>query len=181
LAVIVIGLSTIGISNDERALRNQIVAKQEVLKSNYDKMWKILSQQAGVSAEYKDSFKEIYPKLMEGRYGNARGGALMSWVHEANPEFSTALFEKLSDSIDVQRTEYFNQEQGALDLKREHDNMLTKFPSGFILGILGRQPITLKLVRSERTDSAFETGQDNDVDLFKKDKPTAPPPVKVKQ
>jgi len=179
VAILIFALSAIGVSNSEKQLRNTIVAKQEVLRSNYDKMWKILAQQAGVSAEYKNSFKEIYPALMEGRYGNARGGALMSWVHEHNPEFSPRLFEQLNNSIQDQRTEYFKQEEAALDLKREHDNMIDTFPSSLILSILGRDKIKLQLVRSERTDNAFETGQDNEVNLF----PTAQPqkaPVKVK-
>src|SRR3989344_1108439 len=59
--------------NQEVSLRNKGRAQQRNLENMFDKTWKIISQQAQISEEAREAFKEIYPALMEGRYGNARG------------------------------------------------------------------------------------------------------------
>jgi hypothetical protein len=160
----IVAMSWISISNKEIRLRNQLNAQQKNMAVVFDNTWKIIEQQAGVATEYRDSFKDIYPQLMQGRYGNSRGGALMSWIQESNPNFDTKLFEKLSDSIEAQRTVFTREQQKAIDLKREHDNLRTAFPSSLVVG--GRPEFELKLVTSAKTDAAFKTGQENDVSLF---------------
>ena len=116
-------------TNGEVRLRNQLAAQQEANKAVFDNTWKILQQQAGVTNEYKESFKEIYPKLMEGRY--AEGGQMMKWVQEANPQFDTSLYKTLMNSIEAQRTNFTREQRKLIDLKREHDNLLQTIPSNY--------------------------------------------------
>jgi len=154
------------ISNQEVSLRNEVKAQQENLKVVFDATWKIIQQQANVADEYKDAFAKIYPALMEGRYGNKRGGALLSFIKESNPEFSTKLYEKVSESIEAQRINFANEQKKLIDLKREHDNLRQTFPSSLVCS--SRPEIVLEIVTSTKTDKAFETGKDDDVKLFGK-------------
>jgi hypothetical protein len=159
----------VGYNNQEVRLRHQIEAQQKKNEVVFDNTWKIIQQQAGVSSEYKDSFRQIYSDIMAGRYSNGaekNGQSMMLWVKEHNPKFDSSLFKKLMTSIEAQRTVFTREQEKLLDLKREHDNLLTVMPSSWFVG--GRQAIDVKLVTSGKTNTSFATGEDNDVDLFKK-------------
>ena len=179
--VVILGIilfsSYVSTSNTEISMRKQIEAQQEVCASFYDKVWKIISQKAQVSSEYKNGFNEIYTNIMQGRYQNGgaqagngpqgsaqNGGSLMKWIQEANPEFDVSLYKDLMRSIEVERNGYLKQEQKLIDLDREHDTYIAIFPNSIFVG--GRGETEIKTIRSSRTNNALETGEDNDVDLF---------------
>jgi len=151
--------------NAEVSLRNQIDAQQDKNTLVFDNTWKIISQKAQVSDEYKDSFKENYVAIMEERYDNDRGGALMSWVQESNPEFSTELYASLQNSIEAERTNFTREQTRLVDLIREHNDLRMKWPSKVFVG--DREEIIAKLVTSKKTKKVFETGNEEDIDLFK--------------
>lgn len=166
-----VGLVVIGLlmymnySNQEVRLRNAVKAQQEANTTSFDTCWKIIQGQAQVADKYKDSFKEIYTGLMEGRHYE-KGGALMKFITEANPTFDIRLFEKLSNSIEGQRTAFMRDQQKLIDLKREHDNLLVTMPSSFFVG--SRSPVEIKIVTSTKTEKTFETRKEDEVDVFKK-------------
>jgi len=157
------GISYFSYSNQEISLRNQITAQSTVCKSFFDKMWKIIKQKASVSDKYKDAFKEIYPSLIEGRYGNSRGGSLLSFIQESNPQLSVSIYEDLSRSIEAERTGFFKQQEKLIDLKRVHDNLIDQFPSGLFIGKRGK--ININIITSETTENIYKTGQENDISL----------------
>lgn len=166
VSVVVIGfLMYASYSNAEVRLRNQIAAQQRKNEAVFDNTWKIIQQQAGVADHHKDAFREIYAGLMDARYSQS-GGEAMRWIQEANPQFDSSLFSKLMTSIEAQRTIFTREQSVLLDLKREHDNLLQTIPSSIFVG--GRQAIDVVIVTSARTSQSFESGQDNDVDLFNK-------------
>lgn len=162
---VVIGMY-VSYNNSEVRLRNQAEAQQENLEVVFDATWKIIQQKAGVSGQYAKDFKEIYPELMEGRYNNDRGGALMSWITEHNPTFDTSLYADLMRSIEAERTKFAREQKTLLDIVREHNNVRETLPGSIFVG--SRPEIEVKLVTSAKTDEAFSTGQENDVDLFNK-------------
>jgi hypothetical protein len=165
LTPIIVGVGCyVSSSNAEIDLRHRIGAQQENIEVVHDKMWKTLQQKAGVASEYKDAFSEIYPDLIAGRYSGERGGALMSWVTEHNPQFDTSLYMSLSQSIEALRGEFAREQKKLLDLGREHNAMLDKFPG--IIFLAGREKIEIQTVTSDRSKEALESGEDNDVDLF---------------
>lgn len=151
-------------NNSEVSLRHRADAQQENLKVVHDRTWKIIQQQAQVSDRYRESFNEIYPALMEGRYGNARGGSLLSFIQESNPEFDVSLFKQLSASIEAQRTSFAREQKILLDIKRDHDVLLDSFPSSMFVG--GRERLRVNVVTSTRTERTFDMGVDDEVDLF---------------
>lgn len=172
--LLIVVMMYVSYNNQEVRLRNQIVAQQRKNEATFDQTWKIIQQQAGVASEYKDSFRAIYTEIMSARYqdGSAEKGStqptLMKWVQEHNPQFDVSLFSKLMTSIEAQRVNFTREQALLLDLKREHDNVLQTLPSSIFVG--GRAPIEVKIVTSGKTSKSFETGEDNDVDLFKKGK-----------
>jgi len=158
-------MNYINYSNEEIMLRNQIEAQEDSNGAFFDKMWKIIQQQAEVSAEYKDSFKDIYTGLIEGRYdGNGRG-QLMSWIQESNPNFDVSLYSKLMTSIEAERKGFFVEQQKLIDLGRAHDNLLEVFPSSMFLA--GRDPIEITVIKSAKTEEVFNTGKEEIEPLFK--------------
>lgn len=164
LMLLVGGLMAVSYSNREIRVRKQIETQQEACKLVYDETWKVIAQKAQVAEKYKDAFKEIFPALMEGRYGNARGGALMSFVKEANPSFDASLYKDLSAAIEGKRAAFTREQKRLLDLKRVHDTLLETFPSCLFVG--SREPVEVQTVTSGKTKQTFETGEENDIDVF---------------
>ena len=173
----------VGLSNSEIKLKNRGNAQQESCAAYFDKVWKILQQQAQVTDQYKDGFKEIYTGLMEGRYANDGQGqgkeTFMKWIQESNPTFSPALYEKLMASIEGQREGFFIEQQKLIDIDREHKNMCQTFPNSMVVGKrheIGYQEDEngkvikkgITIIKSLKTDDVYKSGQENDVELFKK-------------
>ncbi len=176
LLVVVIGMY-ISYNNKEAVLRNQITAQIKVNTAVYDEVWKVISQQAGVSSEYKESFKEVYIGIMDARYSKG-DGSLMKWITESNPQFDSGLFKQLMTSIESLRAKFTNNQKTLTDLKLQHDNLLDVFPGSFFLVTIGgKEKIDIPIVTSTRTENAFETRKDDDVDLFKKEAPAASKPA----
>lgn len=169
--VLFVGLLLVGLfvsyGNKEVALRTQFEAQQKANTVIYDKVWKVIQQKAGVSDQYADKFKEIYTEIMDARYGSG-DGTLMKWIQESNPQFDAGLYKDLSLAIESNRSEFSRVQQKLIDYKREHDNLRLMVPSSIFLGLKGVKELELKLVTSSKTERAFETGKDDDVELFKK-------------
>jgi hypothetical protein len=132
----------------------------------YDEMWKIIQQQAGVTENYSQSFKENYKAIMDSRN---YGGELMKWIQESNPEFNSSMHEKLMVSIETYRTKFTLVQSKLISIHNELKNQLTIQPSKFFLvTIAGHILPELNIVTSSRTENAFVTGKDDDTDLFSK-------------
>lgn len=159
-------------SNSEIKLKNKQEAQETVCKANYDKMWKTISQVAQVPKEFmeqsKNAFKEIYPELMEGRYGNERGGALMSWVQESNPNFDMAaakdLYENVQIAVEANRQEYFVEQEKLISIYEQHKNIIETAPGSWFIG--GRDPGEITIITSTITEKVYEEGKDDNVELF---------------
>jgi hypothetical protein len=162
--VFIITVWAINLSASEIKLRNQIEAQIDNRESYFDKMWKVISQKAEVTEKYKESFKEIYPELIEGRYGNEKGGALMKWITESNPTFDASLYKDLMQSIEAERMGFFLQQQTLIDLNAEHKSMRNHPVNWLVIG--SRPDVKFKIISSDKTKKIMEEGLDNDVSVF---------------
>lgn len=177
---LIIGLSVLGIvvmfifivagafistSNEEATLRVAIEAKQKDNTSEFDNMFKKICQVAQVSSKQMESLKEIFNGYAQAR---STGGdnQIMTWVKEAIPNVDTTTFNNLQNIITGSRDSWTMRQKELIDLNREHEKLLSIFPSNVILSILGRKSIEIKIVTSGRTDKAFETGKDDDTKVF---------------
>lgn len=163
VAGVVVALWVMGVNNGEVDLRNRVLAQQEVCKASFDTMWKVLAQKAQIAERYRESFREIYPQLIAGRYGNDKGGVLLKWVQESNPQFDVSLYKDLMAAIEGERKSFFVNQKQLIDLKRQHDTTLQSWPNTMVLA--GRQPVEITVVTSATTYDAYRTGQENDVAL----------------
>lgn len=168
LMVIIIGSTWMGYNNRESRLRNAISAQVKANSAEYDNMWKTIAQMAEVSDNYKESFKEIYVGIMDGRYSKG-DGTLMKWITESNPNFDTKLYEKVVNAIEGKRAEFTESQKKLIDLGREHDNMLTTMPGNLFL--FYRDKIDIKVITSTRTENVFTSGIDDDISLRGKSQP----------
>jgi len=166
--VLVILVFAVSISNSEVRLRNLITAKQKDNSSEYDNLWKKIAQVAEVTSEQKNALIEIFVQHAKARTGEGSDKAVVRWIQESVPNVDTSAFKNLQNVITASRDGFTMRQKELLDLKREHDNMLGVFPSSIVLSVLGRQPIDVVIVTSTRTDNAFKSGKDDDVELFKK-------------
>ena len=168
--VVLLGIVVLGIGcsavNQEARLRNAITAKQKDNTSEFDNMWKKISQTVQVTDRSRDSLKEIFVEHAKARTGDGKGGELMKWVQESCPNVDNSTFTNLQNIIVGSRDSWTQRQKEILDLKREHENLRTTYPSSFFVG--SKPEIQVQIVTSAKTDAAFSTGKDEDVELFKK-------------
>jgi len=159
----------VSISNQEKTLSNRFKQKMDERSSFYDKMWKTLSQKSQVAVRNDSSFARNVDAIMAGR--KDAQGVFMKWVQESNPnsnfEAVFSLYADLSRAIEAQRDGFFMEEKMIQSIVLEHDNIMTMFPSGWILSnLMGRPRLVYKPITSDRTDEVIQKGKDNNVQVF---------------
>lgn len=150
-------------NNKEIALRKESEAQRGKIETVRDRMFQIIREQANVSTEYREAFNEIYPKIIEGRY--KQGGELMKWIQEANPQFDTSLYQKLSNSIEVQRTAFTSTQNRMLDIINQRATLIEQMPSCWFIkdkSVIEYTPIT-----TSATKQVITTGIDDYTFSFK--------------
>lgn len=152
-------------NNREIALRQDCEAQKGKVEGVHDAMWKIISQKAQVSTEYKEGFDSIYTHIIEGRYSQG-DGSLMKWIVEANPEFDSSLYKDVMDAIEQQRTIFRNVQEVMIDKIREHETLCKTYPGKWFIS--DTSPIDYKIISSGRSKVVMESGEDNDIDLYNK-------------
>jgi hypothetical protein len=85
-----VGLYFISVSNKETKLRNLITAKQTDNTSEYDNLWKKLSQAAQVTDAQKEALREIIIGYADARKSGM--GSLATSVKEAVPNVDSYNF-----------------------------------------------------------------------------------------
>lgn len=150
-------------NNKEVALRKEAEAQRGKIESVYDTMWKVLKQEAGVTEQYRKTFEEIYPKLIAGRY-EKDGGQLLKMIQESNPAFDTRLYDKLMQSIEVQRAYFATAQQRMLDILRERETLLESMPQCWFIS--NKTKIDYQVISSTVTQNVMTTRRDDDIELF---------------
>ena len=150
-------------NNKEVALRKEAEAQRGKIESVYDTMWKVLKQEAGVTEQYRKTFEEIYPKLIAGRY-EKDGGQLLKMIQESNPAFDTRLYDKLMQSIEVQRAYFATAQQRMLDILRERETLLEAMPQCWFIS--NKTKIDYQVISSTVTQNVMATRRDDDIELF---------------
>jgi hypothetical protein len=163
---IVFGSWWVSVSNKEIGLRNAVAAQNDVIEAYFDKMWKIIKQQAGIAEKERDSFGKIYKDVVAGRYSGEGKGQMMLWIKEHNPEFKNDLFAKLMVSIEAQRDGFFVEQKKIIDMVKTHTDMIQMLFSSWVVG--DRAIIEYEVISSAVSKEVMKTREENDVDLFNK-------------
>jgi hypothetical protein len=181
IGIAIVVLSLLGIfffmkvsyNNKEINIRKQIEAEQDIYQQNFDKQYKVIAQIAQVAERNveanKAAYKEIYPGLIEGRY-EKDNNVMMKWITESNPQWDMKSVEeayaKVSVAIESQREDLYNQAKKLRDLVRERESLIEQFPGSLLIS--NKAKIDVTLITSKNTKEAFRTGEENDIELFKK-------------
>lgn len=150
-------------NNQEVALREKAEAQRGNIEAVHDAMWKIISQKAQVSQEYRAGFDSIYTHIIGGRYSQG-DGTLMKWIKEANPNFDTSLYKDVMDAIEVQRTVFKQEQKKMLDIKRQHNTLCRTYPGKWF--ITNQTEIEYTIISSSQSKQAMETRIDDNVKLY---------------
>ena len=150
-------------NNQEVALREQAEAQRGKVEGVHDAMWKIISQKAQVSQDYRTSFDSIYTHIISGRYSQG-DGTMMKWIKEANPNFDTSLYKDVMDAIEVQRTQFMKAQERMLDIKRQHSTLCKTYPSRWFIS--NTSEIEYTVISSSKSKEVMESGKDDDTKLY---------------
>lgn len=156
--------SLVGFRNTAIDLEERIKAQHTANKSNYDNMWKSFVEASQVTEKQAQEFKEIYDGLIAGRY-EGDSEVLFKAVQEQNPNINTDLYVKLQNMIESGRKEFDNNQKKITDIIREYNTYIRKhFISNAILNFKELDANDY-IVTSQRTTNAFESGEDEAVNL----------------
>ena len=150
-------------NNQEIALREQAEAQRGKVEGVHDAMWKIISQKAQVSQEYREGFDSIYTHIIAGRYSQG-DGTLMKWIKEANPNFDSSLYKDVMDAIEVQRTQFMKAQERMIDIKRQHTTLCKTYPGCWFIS--NKSEIEYTVVSSSQSKEVMESGIDDNVKLY---------------
>lgn len=164
----------ISLNNKEKRIRNLTEAQQKVCLANFDKMYKVIAQTTQIPERFveqsKKAFKEIYPDLIAGRYSNERGGALMSWISENNPNFDMSaigkLYERLQVVIESNRKEFLNEQEKLISYRNAHKNLIETWPGNWFIDEKRRIPVEIIIITSTETEEVYKTGKEDKINLF---------------
>ena len=160
--VVMIGVSYIHYNNTEVRLRNQIGAVQENNKNEFDLMWKKISNIVEVTKSERESVERI---IIEHASQRNSGKTLINAVKESIPtqNIDSTTFQNLQNIIVASRDTFALNQKKLIDLQRAHKNITETFPGKIFLS--GVEPVDINIVTSSKTDEAFETGKDDNVEL----------------
>lgn len=157
VGILILVMMYFSYNNHEISLRKEAEAQRGKIETVRDRMFQILREQANVSTEYRKAFEEIYPKIIAGRYN--RGGELMKWIQEANPQFDTSLYQTLSNSIEVQRTAFTSEQNRMLDIINQRATLIESYPSRWF--IANKSAIEYTPISTSATKQVMATGVDD--------------------
>ena len=153
-------------NNQEIALRKESEAQGQKIEAVYDKMWKVISQKANVSSEYKESFRKIYNEIIAARYDKDSGN-LMKWITEANPEFDSSVYRDLMNTIEVLRGEFQHAQERMVDINREHNTLISTYPGRWFIS--DKSPIEYEVVSSTQTKRMVNERIEDNIELFSRE------------
>jgi hypothetical protein len=152
--------------NQEQRLRQDVADQQRKIEANFDKMWKVISQQVQVADKYAGDFKEVCKSWVKGRYGDNGSQAAFQWLKEHNVNIDSSIYKKLMTTIEAERMSFEREQRRLSELAAAHAKIFVTKPSKWFVD---GQPVKVEMISSKKTKSIMETGEENDVGLFNKD------------
>ena len=164
LAILIVFIMNISYNNTAQALKTDIDAQYKKIETDYEKMSRVILQQAGILNKYSEDFKEIYKNMMTGRYGEKGSQAMWQWIKEQNPQIDASLYAKLMVTVEAQRTTFSRKQEQVAAMVAEYNKLLVTAPAKwFVSG----EKLEARIVSSSNTKVIMETGvDDSSNDLF---------------
>jgi len=163
---LIIFLMDITYDNRDQRLRNATADQERKIEANLDKNWKTVAQEVQVLGKYADDFKEVVFGMMKGRYGDQGSTAMFQWLKEHNVQLDATVYKKVMTTIEATRLSFEREQRVLSEIAKQHaDLFVTKPAKWFISG----EPVKITIISSEKTKAIINDGEENKIDLFKKE------------
>ena len=190
-AALLIGLiiGVVSFYSEGVGLQEGVVAQYRDNQNKYDSFWKSVTEVAQVPAQYKEDFKSIVLAETGAKFGPDGSQATMQWFKERNLVLPVEVYAKVQTVIEVGREDFKRGQQTLLDKQRRAKTQYKgawgrfarTFGGDWLEDIEGeaKPPKDLDgdgrytvfdydIVTSARTKAAFQTGEDEPVNVFGK-------------
>lgn len=173
------------------AAENGVKAQWKSNQNTYDAFWKKVQEVAQVPSQYKDDFKELLVAETQAKYGSEGSKATLQWLKDRNINFDASMYRKIQDVIESGRDDFKRSQDMLTDRQRVYANRIEGMwgrilasSEGFPREVKGDAAppkdldgdgkltvLDYPIVTSARTKKAFQTGEDEQIDVFGKKKP----------
>lgn len=153
--------------NSQASLKNTYEMKIKDNSSEFDNMWKKISQVCQLADSKKEAFREIFVANSDARTPDG-AGKMIYWVKEAAPNLDLKVYDNAQNIIVGSRDSWTFRQKELVGIAEQYNKNLVTFPRNIFLGMFGFQKIDPKVITSGRTEKAFQEGRDDDVSLTPK-------------
>lgn len=188
LLALILFLSATSWFDSATKLENTTSAQWRNNQNTYDTMWKTIKEVAQVPEQYKEDFKQLLVADNTAKFGPNGSNATMQWFKERNINFDSSMYRKVQDVIESGRQDFKRSQTELLDKQRKVQDMTQSYWGG-IMAKHYDFPRSMKgdfapprdadndgkltvldypIVTSARTQAAFATGKDDEVNVFGK-------------
>ena len=101
----------------DREIRNEAEAHRKILEQTYDHIWSQIKQYCDISEEYRRSFNNIYPNLIDTDMDDDR---MLNWILDCNINFEPGNYAIVMENIDDDRARFVSHQRRMINLMREH-------------------------------------------------------------
>lgn len=166
LLALVSGGYLLSVYNDQASLKNHYEMKIKDNESEFDNMWKQISQSSQIADSNKNAFKEVFTAWATGSTPQ-EGGKMMLWIKQAAPNTKGlySIYKQVMNIMTGKRDGFTMRQKELVAIAEVYNGNLVTMPKGFFLKLFGFQHIDPLVVTSSRTDNAFKSGKDDDVSL----------------
>jgi len=169
-------------------LENTTIAQWKDNQNTYDAFWKTVKEVAQVPDKYKDDFKQLLVADTTAKFGPDGSKATFQWFQDRQINFDAGLYRKVQDVIESGHQDFKRSQTELLDKQRKVADMTQSYWGGIMAkhysfprelkgdtappkDLDGDGKLTVldyPIVTSARTQKAFQTGQDDEVQVFGK-------------
>lgn len=166
LGLFVFVMSGISVYNNQAELGNLYEMKVKANEAEFDNMWKKIKQTAQIPEQKKDAFKEVFIEYAQARTSDS-AGSVVNFVRESNPNLDLGVYDNLMNTINGSRDSWTMRQTELVDIARQYNQNMVVFPRNLYLKVFFSK-INPKVISSGKTKETFESGEDNDLDLFER-------------
>jgi hypothetical protein len=187
-----VGLGTwfAGISwyNDAISLEEATKAQYRDNQNEYDAFWKKVKETAQIPDKYKNDFKDLLVSETQAKFGPNGSQAGFQWFQDRQINFDASVYKKIQDIIESGRDDFKRSQTMLLDKQRAFGVQMRSYWGGMwakhydmphsLSGELappkdldgdGRLTVLdYPIVTSAKTSAAFQSGQDEALNVFDK-------------
>lgn len=174
----------------DKAISLENTTKAQFLsnKNTYDNFWKTVKETAQVPDKYKEDFKQLLVAETTAKFGPDGSKATFQWFQDRQINFDASQYRKIQDVIESGRQDFKRSQNELLDKQRKVADLTQSFwgrmgasffdfpremkgaaaPPRDLDGDNRLTVLDYPIVTSAKTDAAFQSGQDEALNVFGK-------------